>query len=656
MHTLDQLTKAAEVQMSGVMNGDVYVTGITGQPGFDAQLGIDSFKMNTTLVGNVKLVSKLDNNRNEADVKLNILNRGLETLNIGGTYALGKSSNDKLDFDVKMNQTEAIIFQPFVKSLISNLNGTLSTDLKLSGSASKPQLNGDISLNNLGLTVNYLKTAYTVNDKLSVKDNVVLVKDMQLKDAKQGVGTVNGTVDISDLSNPDIEVQLDAKNLMALNTNFKDNHLYFGTAYASGVFKFNGPTDNMNIDIQAKTETGTVFNIPLNTSSTVSDYDFIRYVSHKDTAQTFTKNKAFNGITLNFLLNIDEKTTVKITTDYGTLEGTGQAKNLQLHINSLGDFDMFGDFEITSGRFDFTAKNFISKNFTVNQGGTIHWNGNPSNAQINLNAIYEVRTDVSNLYNAAGFAPPNNKIVLVQAELIITKSLLQPNIDFDFNFPTDPSIKDDLGTYLADNNNRNMQALSVIVRRNFTPATGNNSLTNQVVGTASTAFSEFAFNKLNNVISQSNFSKNVDLNIRSFNDFSATLKLLRERLILNGSLFANTSNNNLFNTSTTIFNQNANNLTTDFEGSYLIRTDGSLAARYSYRVLNSTTLNTINQIGSQYVNGVGLVYQRDFDNFSEFLHYFLHRRRKTPVLPPVGTQTGGPPAKTPDTSENDEDQ
>lgn len=656
MHTLDQLTKAAEVQMSGVMNGDVYVTGITGQPGFDAQLGIDSFKMNTTLVGNVKLVSKLDNNRNEADVKLNILNRGLETLNIGGTYALGKSSNDKLDFDVKMNQTEAIIFQPFVKSLISNLNGTLSTDLKLSGSASKPQLNGDISLNNLGLTVNYLKTAYTVNDKLSVKDNVVLVKDMQLKDAKQGVGTVNGTVDISDLSNPDIEVQLDAKNLMALNTNFKDNHLYFGTAYASGVFKFNGPTDNMNIDIQAKTEAGTVFNLPLNTSSTVSDYDFIRYVSHKDTAQTFTKTKAFNGITLNFLLNIDEKTTVKITTDYGTLEGTGQAKNLQLHINSLGDFDMFGDFEITSGRFDFTAKNFISKNFTVNQGGTIHWNGNPSNAQINLNAIYEVRTDVSNLYNAAGFAPPNNKIVLVQAELIITKSLLQPNIDFDFNFPTDPSIKDDLGTYLADNNNRNMQALSVIVRRNFTPATGNNSLTNQVVGTASTAFSEFAFNKLNNVISQSNFSKNVDLNIRSFNDFSATLKLLRERLILNGSLFANTSNNNLFNTSTTIFNQNANNLTTDFEGSYLIRTDGSLAARYSYRVLNSTTLNTINQIGSQYVNGVGLVYQRDFDNFSEFLHYFLHRRRKTPVLPPVGTQTGGPPAKTPDTSENDDDQ
>jgi hypothetical protein len=39
---------------------------------------------------------------------------------------------------------------------------------------------------------------------------------------------------------------------------------------------------------------------------------------------------------------------------------------------------MFGDFLITSGKFEFTAKDFISKNFVVSQGGTIRWTGNPS--------------------------------------------------------------------------------------------------------------------------------------------------------------------------------------------------------------------------------------------------------------------------------------
>lgn len=658
MHTLDQLTKAADVTLKGTLNGDVLLSAITKSPGVDAHLAIDSLKLNKTLVGDVKIVSGLDNDRKEANVKINILNRGLETLNIGGTYALGKKDGDALDFDIRMNQTEAIIFEPFIKDLVSNIKGTVSTNLKLSGTASNPQLNGDVSLNNTGVTVNYLKTAYTVNEKLNVHNSVITLKDMTLTDVHGGKGVANGTVDLNDLANPDIEATLNATNLMALNTTFKDNHLYFGTAYSTGRFSFNGPIDNMNIDIKARTEAGTIFNIPLNTSTTVSDYDFIKFVSHKDTAKVISKPRAFNGVTLNFDLSVDEKTIVKITTDYGVLEGSGQAHNLSLKINSLGDFDMFGSFLITTGTFDFTAKNFISKNFVVNQGGTIRWTGNPSNAEINLNAIYEVRTGIKNLYTAAGLTPSRGDAqVLVQAELLISKSLIQPTIDFDFNFPTDPSIKDDLGTYLADNNNRNQQALSVIVTRSFSPGTGGN-LTTQVIGTASTAVSEFAFNKLNSFISQSNI-KNFDLNIRSFNDASATVKLLHQRLILNGNVFSNTSStNSSSSSSSSIFNNNnflstnSNGFTTDFEGQYLIRPDGSLTARYSYRVLNSTTLNYIDQLSTQYVNGLGLVYQRDFDTFGEFLKNFFRRPQRN-NKPSTGK---GQPATTilPENTENED--
>ncbi len=640
MSTINQLTKSSGIDMGGQLNGDVLLTGVTKNPGVDAQLTIDTFRMNKTLVGNVKIASTLDNARKQANVKLNILNRGLETLNITGAYLLGKEDGQKLDFDVKMNQTEAIIFQPFVKGLVSDLRGTISTNLKLTGTALKPELNGDLTLNNTRLTVDYLKTPYILNDRLTVANNIINVGGLALKDTLNGTGKIldGGKVDLSDFANPTVNATLHidrGQKLMALNTAFKDNHLYYGTAYASGDFSFNGPVNNMNINIKASTEAGTVFNIPLNTSSTVGDYDFIKFVSHSDTAKVVNKTKAFNGVTLNFDLTVDEKTTVKITTDYGVLEGTGQSKNLNLHINSFGDFDMYGDFNITSGKFDFTAKNFISKNFTVKQGGNIHWNGNPANAEINLDAIYEVRTDISNLYLAAGTTSPQGpKQVLVQAELVITKSLVHPNIDFDFNFPTEPSIKDDLATYLSDINNRNQQALSVIVRRQFAPGTGS-SLTNEVRGTAASVVSEFTFNKINNLISQSNI-KNVDFNIRSFNDFGASVRLFNERIRLTGSLFNTTGSADLVNNNA-LFNSNSyNNLTKDFEASYLIRPDGNLMARYSYRVLNTTTLNNyIGQFSAQYVNGLGLVYQRDFDTFGEFIRNMFRRgrRRTTPVQP-----------------------
>ncbi|MES2808945.1 MAG: translocation/assembly module TamB domain-containing protein, partial [Bacteroidota bacterium] len=243
MTTLNELTKAAGVSLSGTMNGDVLFSSILKSPGIDAKLNIDSLKMNNTMVGNIKVVSNLDNERKQANVAINILNKGLETLKIGGAYYLGTDKDDKLDFDVKMRETEAIIFEPFIKDLVSDLKGTISTDLKLTGSLSKPELNGDITLANTGLTVNYLKTAYTINDKLSVKNSVVNINNMVLKDIHGGTGTAKGTVDLNNISNPTIDVKLDAQNLMALNTNFKDNHLYFGQAYASGDFSFTGPID-----------------------------------------------------------------------------------------------------------------------------------------------------------------------------------------------------------------------------------------------------------------------------------------------------------------------------------------------------------------------------------------------------------------------------
>jgi hypothetical protein len=636
MATFNQLTRRpAGVELKGMLNGNIQFSSLIKTPGINAHLNIDSLAMNNTLVGDVKIESDLGNDRKQANVKMNINNHGLETVNIAGVYQIGHgTAADNLDFDVKMNQTEGIIFEPFIYSLVSNIKGNISTNLKLTGPPSKPQLNGNIILSNTGITVNYLKTAYKVSDTLNVANSVVNINHMIIKDDKGGTGSVTGTVDLNDFSNPDIEADLTAKNLMALNTTFKDNHLYYGTAFASGRFSFNGLVDNMKIDIKAKTQAGTIFNIPLNTSTTASQYDFIKFISHRDTSKAVAISNSFNGVTLNFDLTVDEKTTVKIFTDYGVLEGNGQATDLTLNINSLGDFEMFGDFLITSGKFEFTAKNFISKNFIVNQGGTIRWTGSPSNATINLSAIYEVRTDIAPLYQAAGStSPKGHSYELVQADLILTKTLLQPTIDFDFNFPVDPSIKDDLSTYLSDNNNRSQQALSIIVRRNFSNG-ANSNLTNQVLGTAGEAISEFTFNKINGLISQSNI-KNLDLNIRSFNDFSASYRI-KNRFVLTGSLFNTTSaSSDLFQTSTNLFNSNFTLLTKDFEAQYLIRKDGNLSAKYSYRVLNSTTLNTLNnQLSEDYVNGVGLIYQKDFDTFGEFIrNFFKGGGKKNPVKP-----------------------
>jgi hypothetical protein len=191
------------------------------------------------------------------------------------------------------------------------------------------------------------------------------------------------------------------------------------------------------------------------------------------------------------------------------------------------------------------------------------------------------------------------------------------------------------------------------MRRNFASGTGSTGpITSQALNIGGQAATEFLFDKLNTLIAQSNAVRNLDLSIRSFNDASASLHILNDRVILSGTLYnAVNTTDPLNNYNTSLFNSNFNSLYKDFSAQYLILKNGNLNARYSYRLLNSTTLNSIDsQIGAQYVNGVGLVYQRDFDTFGEFLrNIFSNGNRKKQVMPlpvPTSTPSTPPPSNT----------
>ena len=198
MATLDQLTKVTGIALKGSLNGKVTLSAITKKPNVDAHLVIDSLNMNNTPVGDVKIESALDNDHNEADMQISINHGGKETMNLAGVYSLAKDAGDNaLNFNVKMDHAETVLFDPFIRDLVSNPKGTVSSDLKLTGPLTKPELNGTVTLDNTTVTVNYLKTTYTVSDKLTVTNSVIDVDNMVLKDPHGGEGLVKGTVDLN---------------------------------------------------------------------------------------------------------------------------------------------------------------------------------------------------------------------------------------------------------------------------------------------------------------------------------------------------------------------------------------------------------------------------------------------------------------------------
>ena len=626
LKSLSKLTQGTGLNLSGTMNGNVSLASILANPDVKSDIKVDSLQYNTTFIGDLQLASTFNNQTRNIDVSAIIDNKGLKTMVVNGSINI-KSETDNLNLNVGLDKTELILFDPFVNQLVSRLSGQISADLKITGPFKNPKINGSAGFVNAGLTVNYLNTAYTINDKVTIENSVININDLGIRDIRNNVARVNGTVDLRDPANPDIEVNLNASNFMALNTTAKNNLAYYGLAYATGDFNFNGPVDALRIVINAKTEAGTVFTIPLNGASTASSNDFIFYVSKDSLLNKKETEGFFKGIVMEFELAVGETSQVNILTDVGNLTGAGNA-DLRLLITSLGDFEMYGDYVINRGKFDFTANNVINKTFDIKKGGDIRWTGNPSNANINLNAVYTTRTPLAPLYLAAGQTQTDdsrNETVLAEANMFLSGSLLSPDIRFALEFPNNTDIKTRLGGYLNNKDNENQQVINLVVRNSFSgSASGGIGFQNSdLLGSGL----ELAFSKLNNIISQSLKIKNLDLNVRSQNELGGSYRFFDERFTFRG-----TFSNNRYSVDNTFVNNNLLNtpltdVTRDLEINYNIKRDASLVAKAFQRPSNRDFFNVNRDI---YINGLGLVYTQEYDTFAEFWRNTFHRKLLTP--------------------------
>lgn len=628
LSSLNGITKPYGINLSGNMNGNIEVNAVFKSPFVVANIKTSPILYNNIPIGSLALSANYDpeNQHVKLDSKIE---EGNKLIQLKGSYN-HLNENNKLNLKAKLANTDVFIFQPFLRSLVSNIQGKVNADLTIEGDILNPKITGDGKLENASMVINYLKTPYRLSDKIELTNNRIFLKGLKVYDPKNNIATIDGVVDLNKLSDPDIDITAEAKNFLVLNTTIKDNDIYYGTAYASGNFKFKGLTSAMNINIRAKSEENTVINIPFNNASTISDTDFIYFIEKDSTKiKKTTQKRDFNGLTMNMDLLINPNAEINLFSSMGELSGRGNS-NLNMRISSLGDFEMFGDFIINSGKFNFTAQDYINKIFDLKEGGTVRWAGNPTEANININAIYQQRTSLAPLYNAAG-REENPERVLAQADMILKGQLSQPEITFDINFPQNPGVKDELQGYFSDANNVNQQALSLIVRRSFTPGT-QTDFGKEVNNTLLSAGTEIAFNQINNIIAQSLNINFFDINIKSLNDASASLRLFNDRLVLTGAISDRRSQ------ALTDLNVFSDRVSTDAEAMFYLRKDGRLVLRASNRLNTRNFLLSPND--GEYISAFGLLYRQEFNSFSEFLKRLFPFGKKTITTTPAETNKG----------------
>ena len=324
--------------------------------------------------------------------------------------------------------------------MITNIRGGVSGFASVSGRLEKPQMDGRLVLNNGGLAIPYLNVGYDFADATVInleKQSFIFDQAIMNDVDYQSKAYLNGGISHNNFSNWSLDLNIDSDRLLVLNTIEQDESLYYGTALVDGDINISGPTDQLFIEANVGTSQGTIFKIPLNDSEILSESSYVNFLS-PDQKLAQSAVEAFEiddvkGLEMEFNMDINDDAEIEIVIDKQTgssIIGRGNGSMLA-QVNTKGKFQMFGDFIVLSGIYNFSFGRIIQKKFKVVKDGTMAWDGSPLNADINIKALYDgINVNPSTLLDN-----PINQSIPTEVEVHLTGQLEKPDLNFDIRFP-----------------------------------------------------------------------------------------------------------------------------------------------------------------------------------------------------------------------------
>ncbi|MDX6182662.1 translocation/assembly module TamB domain-containing protein [Flavobacterium sp. Fl-77] len=600
-------------------NKDVY------QP--TASIVVDHLNLNDTELGTLDFDISGDQSFKKFTIYSTIENGFTQSFKADGNFSI-ENKETILDLNLKLEGFNLATLGKVGGDVLSNIRGSVSGNAAIVGNVKKPEINGRLYLEKAGMTIPYLNTDYALSDRtvVDLTGEKFLFRNNQLTDSKYDTkGLLNGSIEHNNFADWKLDLNISTKRLLVLDTKDSEDAAYFGTAFINGTASITGPVDGLFIKVAAKSEKGTQIKIPINNAESVGESSFIHFVTPKEKynlANGILENtRNYNGLELEFDFDITPDAEVEVILDRSSghgMKGKGYG-SLLFKINTLGKFNMWGDFQAYEGTYNFKYKGLVDKKFSVKKGGSITWEGNPMRAQLNLEAVYKTLANPAVLLENSSF----NKKVPVEVVIGLRGDLASPEPNFDILFPSVSSVfKSEIQYKLDDKDVRQTQALYLLSTGSFMSTDGFNQ--NDLSGT----FAETAMGLLGGIIKSDNDKFNVGLNFISADrrigqeadgQFVATVSSqINEKISINGKV------------GVPVGGINESAIVGDIEVLYRINPDGTA----NLRLFNKE--NDVSYIGQGigYTQGVGITYEVDFDTFTElvnkiFKNHKLERASKT---------------------------
>ena len=582
--------------LGGTLNGTVALTGGWAQPQVQSAFQVRRLSFDRRLLGDLRVRTRLtpntpdlrvdaaltpgpasldavagpalvpDGPRTVEENELSVQGR----VRLPGWTAAAAPETDPLDLTVDVQRADLFFFKYIFDENLARARGSTTGDIHIGGRFRRPVFDAQLAIQDARFTLPQFGLAYTASGPVEVDRRGIHTSGLSVVD-DDGSATINGSVLFNDYRffSFDLSAQLD--ELSIINVADAQDLAFYGDIRASGPASLTGPLSDATLRSErARTTPESELYIPVSEGSVDDGTGFLVFADSTgqlpDLRDLTRRDNIFSdrpagepsfleGLEIDINVLAPEESTVNlvfdpVVGDVVTAVGSGR---VQLQ-REEGEFFVYGNFTASGGTYLFTAGEVFVRRFSIN-GGTITWDGPPTNAQLDIEAEYRTRA------SRAGLPGSNENAgrIPVRVLLGIGGRVETPQVDLSL-----AQVRDErndlvgsqtLDAILNQADRTTEYATSVLLTNTFLLTTETFTEGGQPAGpnggssgSLGAAGGQFAFNSVSQLVaSQLNrylgaALPNVDLNFglqgENANDldliYGVALRLLNERLVIRG--------------------------------------------------------------------------------------------------------------------------
>ncbi len=593
-------------------------------------LFIKDITYNGALMGDLDIALNFDNETQGIMVNGDIVQRNGRTSTLdGGIYV----RDDSLDIKFNTDHANVAFLKPYMAAFTGDVQGEMSGEATLFGNFHTINLKGDLMVDTLRFLVDYVNCYYTAsNAPIHIIPDYIAIDNIPIHDRDGHEAKFNGWLKHDAFHRPEFNFAITgAHDFLAYDTNPSINPYWYGTIYGNGACFVEGGPGMVEVKVNMTSAPRSKFTFVMSDDQKADNYTFITF-RDRDKANAPEVKEQPDTIDL-ILSQLQQKVNQEemsepsayfidlqgdITPDLALtvimdpvggdrIKATGYG-HMRMTYNNNGELETYGKYTLDKGTYNFTLQDVIIKDFTIRDGSSISFQGDPYAATLDLEALYSLNANIRDLDESFGDDPDLNRTSVPVHALLKAKGIIsQPDISFDLEFPSLTTEADrKIKSIISTDEMMNRQIIYLLALNRFYTPEYMGKTSNQNEFLTSVASSTIA-GQLSNILGKMTDNLSIAPNVRTdrgdFSDVEVDValssQLLNNRLLLNGNFGYR---DNTYNTSNT-------NFIGDFDLEYLLNSKGTFRLK-AYNHFNDQNYYLRNALTTQ---GVGIVWKHDFD-------------------------------------------